>query len=214
MNGYVPDSSVRRLSAYLRQLERLSAEGKSRVSSRQLAEYMKVGESQVRRDLTLFGQFGRPGVGYDVGELLDKLRDILGTHQPWKVVVVGAGELSHALLPYPGFPQRGFELVAAFDVDPKKIGKKIGRTPVHHLDELESVIATCGARLAILAVPADVARDVAQRLVAAGVEGILNFAPASLDLPEGVSLNHVDLAAQLEHLSFEVSHTRPTPAKK
>ena len=208
MDGYIPDSSIRRLSAYLRQLERLSSEGTNCVSSRQFAEFMKVGESQVRRDLTLFGQFGRPGVGYDVGDLIGKLRDILGTHERWPVVVIGAGELSHALLPYPGFPIRGFELVAAFDVDPKKVNRKIGGTPVYHMDKLEEILAECGARLAIVAVPSSAAQGVADRLVRAGIEGILNFAPTSLDVPPGTSVNQVDLAAHLERLSFDVSHLR------
>ena len=206
MNDNVPDPSVRRLSAYLRQLELLVTMGVESVSSRQLAEYMKVGAAQVRRDLTLFGQFGRPGVGYDVTDLIDRLRDILGTTQRWKVIVLGAGELSHALLRYPGFAARGFELVAAFDNDPKKVGTRIGDVPVHHIDELESVISQCGARLAVLAVPAEASQDLADRLGRAGIAGILNFAPPGLETCPGIFVSQVDITAHLEQLSFKASN--------
>jgi len=168
MDENIPDSSVRRLSAYLRQLERLTAAGAERVSSRQLARRMKVGDA---------------------------------------MVVLGAGELGRALLRYPGFAERGFELVAAFDIDPAKAGTKVGPTPVHHLDDLEKVLAECGARLAILAVPPDAAHDLAARLAQAGIEGILNFATAGLETPPGIHVNHVDITAHLEQLSFRTSRT-------
>lgn len=205
MSENVPDSSVRRLSAYLRQLEHLSATGVKSVSSRQLAERLEVGAAQVRRDLALFGQFGHPGIGYGVTELIDRLRRILGTHKRWKVVVVGAGELSHALLRYPGFPSRGFDLVAAFDTDPKKVGTKIGGVSIRHVDELSSFVAESGVRLAILAVPADAAQAAAELLADAGITGILNFATASLEAPPGVHISQVDITAHLEKLSFQVT---------
>ena len=208
LNDTIPDPSVRRLSAYLRQLEHLSVAGVERVSSRKLAKYIKGGDAQVRRDLALFGQFGRRGVGYEVNDLIDRLRTILGTNKPWKVVVIGAGELSHALLRYPGFSQHGFELVAAFDNDRRKIGARIGSVTVRHIDELESAVAKSGVRLAILAVPAPVAQEIANRLGAAGIEGIMNFAPISLEAPPNVHVNQVDLTAHLEQLSFLVSHSR------
>lgn len=202
----IPDPSLRRLSAYLRQLEQLAGRGVKSVSSRQLAEYMKVGDAQVRRDLTLFGQFGRPGVGYDVLDLISRLRNIMGTNNRWKVVVVGAGELSHALLRYPGFAERGFELVAAFDIDPRKVGTKIGATTTCSMDDLEKVVRQCGARLAILAVPAEAAQEAANRLVRAGIEGIMNFATPGLETPPGVHVSSVDITAHLEELSFQVSN--------
>jgi len=205
----IPDPSVRRLSAYLRQLEQLATRGVESVSSRQLAEYMKVGDAQVRRDLTLFGQFGRPGVGYDVSDLINTLRIILGTQRQWPVVVVGAGELSHALLRYPGFSERGFDLVAAFDTDEKKVGTMIGGVPVYAMDDLESVIDRFGARLAILAVPAKAAQEVANRLTAAGIEGIMNFSTAGLDTPPDTHVDSVDITSHLEQLSFRVSSNRP-----
>jgi len=205
----VPDSSVRRLSAYLRQLERLVADGAKSVSSQQLAECMKVGAAQVRRDIALFGQFGRRGVGYDPADLINQIRRILGTAASWNVVVMGAGPLSHALLRYPGFSQRGFQIVAAFDIDPGKIDQTVGDIPVRRMEDLESVVAEFGVRLAILAVPPEAAQDAADRLAAAGIEGILNFATTGLDAPPSVYTNQVDITAGLEQLSFQVSNNRP-----
>lgn len=209
MNDHIPDPSVRRLSAYLRQLECLAGEGVECVSSRQLAEFIKAGESQVRRDLTLFGQFGRPGVGYVVAELIEQLQKILRTNVRWNVIVVGAGKLSHALLRYRGFAQCGFDLVAVFDTDPRKVGTKVGKARVLHLDDLEDVVAKSAAKLAILAVPDEAAQDVTGRLAAVGIEGILNFATARLETPPGVHIRQVDLTSGLEQLSFQVGNHRP-----
>ncbi|MFO7899329.1 MAG: redox-sensing transcriptional repressor Rex [Planctomycetota bacterium] len=209
LNENIPDSAVRRLSAYLRQLEHLAREGVERVSSQQLASYMKVGAAQVRRDLTLFGQFGRRGVGYEVVDLIEQLRRILGTHVPWNVVVVGAGALSSALARYDGLGRRGFHIVAAFDVDPDKVGDRLGEVEVRAMNELEAQITLHEVRLAILAVPEDAAQAAADRLVEAGIEGILNFAPARLEIPPHVYVNHVDITANLEQLSFQVSNNRP-----
>jgi redox-sensing transcriptional repressor len=208
-----PDSSVRRLSAYLRQLELLSAAGVTRVSSRQLAERMKVGGAQVRRDLALFGQFGMRGVGYGVEEMIANLRDILGTERRWKTAVVGAGPLGLALLRYGDFPQRGFELVAAFDVDPAKIGMNVGTVEVFPMQRLEEVIARKEVKLAILAVPAAVAQQTADRLVAGGIEGIMNFATTALQAPANVHVSQVDITAQLEQLTFQISHDRDDRAE-
>jgi redox-sensing transcriptional repressor len=208
LNENVPDSSVRRLSAYLRHLEHLATEGVSQVSSQQLAEHMKVGAAQVRRDLALFGQFGRRGVGYDVGDLVGQLRAILGTQTTWNVVVVGAGPLSHALMRYPGFAQRGFHIVAAFDVDPKKTGKRIGGVPVHPISRIKSIVAKHDVRLAVLAVPDEAAQEAVEQLAEAGVEGILNFATVGIEGPPDVYINQVDITANLEQLSFLVSNNR------
>jgi len=205
----VPDSAVRRLSVYLRQLEQLAAADVECVSSQQLAEYMKVGAAQVRRDLTLFGQFGRRGIGYDVNDLIEQLRMILGTQTTWNMIVVGAGPLSRALLRYPGFARRGFNIVAAFDIDPKKIGRRIGDVRVYHIDKLKSIVARYDVRLAILAMPDEAAQENAARLTEAGVEGILNFATTGVETPPGVYINQVDITANLEQLSFLVSNNRP-----
>ncbi len=209
LNVNVPDSSVRRLSAYLRKLEHLAAESVEHVSSTQLAEYMNVGAAQVRRDLTLFGQFGRRGVGYDVADLIQQLRRILGTHVPWNLIVIGAGELSRALIRYRGFAERGFRVVAAFDIDPRKTGKNVGGVPILPMDQLPQVIEQHAVRLAVLAVPEAAAQQTADRLAEAGIEGILNFASMKLEAPPKTFINQVDITAHLEQLSFEVSNYRP-----
>ena len=185
----------------------LATEGVSHVSSRQLAECMKVGDAQVRRDLTLFGQFGRPGVGYDVATLIERVQHILGTSQRWKVIVVGAGQLGHALLGYPGFTQRGFDIVAAFDADDGKVGTQIGDVPVRSMDDLESVVKEAGVVLAMLAVPAEAAQGAADCLAAAGIRGIVNFASARVEVPSDIRVNAVDITAHLEQLSFQVTNT-------
>ncbi len=205
MESGVPDSSVRRLSAYLRHLELLSEAGVEHVSSRQLAEHIKVGPAQVRRDLALFGQFGMPGRGYAVGELVERLRDILGTREGWKVLVVGVGDLGTALLRYAAFAQRGFDMAAALDVDPAMIGKRIGGVTVESMANLKRIVKESGARLAILAVPADAAQETTDRLGEVGIEGILNFSHVGLEAPPGVHVIYADVTANLEQLSFMVS---------
>ena len=159
----------------------------------------------MRKDLAYFGQFGHPGIGYRVEDLIAQVRKILGTDKTWNVLLVGAGNLGRALMAYKGFEKKGFRLSAVFDADPSKIGKKQGPFPIQGLAELASTIQQKNIRLAIIAVPADHAQDVADQLVAANLRGLLNFAPVSLSVPPHVALNAVDLAVQLEQLSFQVS---------
>ena len=201
----IPIPSLRRLSAYLRQLEVLSGNEVSHVSSRQLAKYSRVGDATIRRDLALFGKFGRRGVGYEVDDLIDTLHVILGTQRCWGVVLLGAGALGRALMQYSGFAQRGFKILAAFDTDPDKTGTTVGDIKIHSLDELESVINITAARIAILATPSQHAQQITTRLTAAGIEGILNFATASLDVPPETYVTYVDITAHLEELTFQVS---------
>lgn len=200
-----PDRVVRRLSLYLRQLEHLAERGIDKVSSSQLAGSLQVSAAQVRKDLAHFGQFGRPGVGYRVRPLIDELRRILGTDKTWNVIVVGAGNLGSALLQYKGFLKRGFRFVAAFDVARGKIGRHIGNVRVRHMGELARIVRRHRVKLAILAVPADAAQRVAERLCKAGIKGILNFAPATLAAPPDVAVGPIDLAASLEQMSFAVA---------
>jgi redox-sensing transcriptional repressor len=201
----IPNPAVRRLSLYLRQLEAFKRKDRRTISSKQLGESLNLTDAQVRKDLAYFGQFGHPGIGYRVDELIAKVKQILGTDKTWNVLIVGAGNLGRALMAYRGFDAKGFRLVAVFDNDPTKTGKKQGNFTVQSLAELPETIRRQNIRLAILAVPADVAQEVADQLVAAGIRGLLNFAPVSLSVPQDVALNAVDLAVQLEQISFQVS---------
>ena len=200
----VPDPAVRRLSLYLRALTELAAEGVENVSSRRLAETLHLTGAQVRKDLGYFGQFGRPGVGYRVRALVAQIRRILGTDKTWNVVVVGVGDLGRALLRYKGFRKRGFHVVAGFDVASGKVGRNVGGVPIVHMDEMPAVVREQGVRLAVVTVPAEAAQQVADRLAAAGVRGILNFAPTTVAAPAGASVGLVDIASHLEQLSFQV----------
>lgn len=201
----IPTPAVHRLSFYLRQLEAFAREERHTISSRQLGEALGYTDAQVRKDLAYFGQFGHPGIGYRVEELIGQLRKILGTDKVWNVLLVGAGNLGRALMAYRGFLRKGFQLVAVFDADPSKQGQAFGELTIQTMDRLESVVAGESVRLAIMAVPVDAAQGVADTLVAAGVRGILNFAPVSLSVPAHVSVQSVDLAVQLEQLSFKMS---------
>ncbi len=201
----IPNPAVRRLSLYLRQLEAFARKDRRTISSKQLGESLGLTDAQVRKDLAYFGQFGHPGIGYRVEDLIAQVRKILGTDKTWNVLLVGAGNLGRALMAYKGFEKKGFRLSAVFDADPSKIGKKHGPFPIQGLAELASTIQQKNIRLAIIAVPADHAQDVADQLVAAGLRGILNFAPVSITVPGEVALTAVDLAVQLEQLSFQVN---------
>ncbi len=201
----VPNPAVRRLSLYLRQLESFKRKDRRTISSKQLGESLGLTDAQVRKDFAYFGQFGHPGIGYRVDDLIGQVKKILGTDKTWNVLLVGAGNLGRALMAYRGFDQKGFKLVAVFDIDPAKVGKKHGPFVIQPLEQLAETVAKQNIRLAILAVPADSGQEVAEQLVAAGVRGLLNFAPVSITVPESVALNAVDLAVQLEQLSFQVS---------
>lgn len=201
----IPNPAVRRLSLYLRQLEIYSQLGQHAVSSRTLGQSLNITDAQVRKDLGYFGQFGHPGVGYNVEELIAQLRTILGTDKVWNVVVIGAGNLGRALLQYKGFVNKGFRLVAAFDDDPKKVGQPIGGVIVRPMSNIEAVVDEFAVKLAILAVPAEAAPEVCARLAQAGVMGVLNFAPVALPPRPGMAQSSVDLAVQLEQLSFQVN---------
>lgn len=201
----IPNPAVRRLSLYLRQLESFHRNNRGTVSSKQLGESLGLTDAQVRKDLAYFGQFGHPGIGYRVDDLIARLRHILGTDKTWNVLLIGAGNLGRALLAYRGFDAKGFRLVAVFDNDASKIGKKFGPFSVQPLAELEATVKEKSIRLAMIAVPADVAQSVADQLIEGGVRGLLNFAPVSLTVPGDIALNSVDLAVSLEQLSFQVN---------
>lgn len=200
----IPKAVAGRLSLYLRELQHLVARGVATISSGELAEVLSLTGAQVRKDLAHFGHFGHPGIGYRCEDLIAAIRKILGTDQTWPVVLVGVGNLGRALLGYKGFRQQGFHIVAALDLDRSKAGTLVEQVPIHHLDELSDIIHSENIRLAMIAVPATAAQPVADRLVEAGVVGVVNFAPVTLSLPDGVSLVGVDLAIELEQISFSV----------
>jgi redox-sensing transcriptional repressor len=201
----VPKVVVSRLSLYLRELQRLEAAGQATISSSQLGTLLGFSDAQVRKDLGFFGQFGYPGVGYRCDELIRAMRDILGTNQPWSVAMVGAGNLGQALLGYRGFGRQNFTIVAAFDADPAKVGQVVQGLTIQPVEALAETIRTQGIRLGMIVVPAERAQEAADLLVAAGVEGIVNFAPVTLTLPPHVQNVGVDLAIELEQLSFAVT---------
>ena len=205
MTRRIPESTVRRLSHYLRSLEGFEREGGGTVSSEELAARGQTTAAQVRKDLSHFGSFGKRGLGYQVDELRVRLRQILGIDRSWRVALVGAGRIGLALFEYPAFESRGYECVAIFDADPEKIGQPCGDLVIRRPDELESVIQELGVELVILAVPADAAQEIAGRAVAAGIKGILNFAPIRLNVPLTVPVEDVNVVMELEALSFAIT---------
>jgi redox-sensing transcriptional repressor len=202
----IPRKTVYRLSLYLRCLQRLKDNGIRTVSSETLAKVASVKSTQLRKDLTYFGQFGTRGLGYDVEQLSRLITDLLGTNSLQPVILVGVGNLGSALLAYRGFEKEGFEIVAAFDVD---ASRKRGKGPpqsVLGLEQLPELVRERNVRMAILTVPATVAQEVANLLVRSGITGILNFAPLVLEVPEDVMVNNVNLAIELENLSYFVQN--------
>ena len=202
----ISDSTVRRLSHYLRALEGLQDEGGETVSSEELARRGHTTAAQVRKDLSHFGSFGKRGLGYNVDELRDRLRAILGVDRVWRVLLVGAGRIGSALYAYPNFRARGYDCVAIVDVDPAKVGTRWGDIVIRRVEELEQVVKEMDVDLVILAVPASAAQEVAERAVSAGVRGVLNFAPVQIKVPDGVPVEDVNLVMELEALSFKITH--------
>ena len=207
----IPKVVVSRLSLYLRELQRLDTAGQQTISSSQLGTLLGFSDAQVRKDLGFFGQFGYPGVGYRCDELIRAIRDIMGTNLAWSVAMVGVGNLGQALLGYRGFGRQNFAIAAAFDADPAKVGQVIQGIRIQPLDELSATVRDKGIRLGMIVVPADRAQEAADRLVAAGIEGIVNFAPVTLTLPVHVQNVGVDLAIELEQLSFAVCNKLAKP---
>jgi len=198
----IPRKTIYRLSIYSRCLARLRDNGIGTVSSEALAKAAGVKPTQLRKDLACFGTFGTRGLGYDVAELSKKIADELGTSRLQPVILVGAGHLGLALLSYRGFEKEGFEIVAAFDSEPARKREKEIKQPIYGTDELPQFVKKQNVKMAILTVPADTAQDVANRLVQAGITGILNFSPIVLSVPEKLMVNNVNLAIELENLSY------------
>ena len=198
----VPDATVARLPVYLRALHALAESGRTTVSSEALADAAGVGSAKLRKDLSHLGSYGTRGVGYDVDELVFQISRALGLGQRWAVVLVGVGNLGRALAGYGGFDDRGFTVVGLLDADPARVGERIGELEVRPVDELDELVRSTGASIGVIATPAAAAQDVCDRLVAAGVTSVLNFAPALLQVPAGVDVRKVDLSNELQILSF------------
>ncbi|HXE58592.1 MAG TPA: redox-sensing transcriptional repressor Rex [Gemmatimonadales bacterium] len=202
----IADSTVRRLSLYLRFLEEFEEQGIETVSSEALAARGGTTSAQVRKDLSFFGSFGKRGLGYSVPELAGRLREILGLKRRYRVALIGAGKIGSALIQYRGFRQRGFDIVVIFDNDPAKIGRRWDGLVVRDIAELEQVLAREPVEIAVLVTPAEAAQGVADRLVRLGVKAILNFAPIQLSVPPDVEVKTVNLALELETLSFALAN--------
>ena len=198
----IADSTVRRLSLYLRFLEEFEEQGVDTVSSEALATRGGTTSAQVRKDLSFFGSFGKRGLGYSVNELASRLRDILGLGKTYRVAVVGAGNIGVALVHFHGFERHGFHVVSLYDTDPKKIGKKRGSLVVRDQREIEDDVARESIDMAILVTPASAAQDLVERLVKLGVKAFLNFAPVQLRVGDDVVVKNVSLALELEALSY------------
>lgn len=202
----IADSTVRRLSLYLRFLEEFEHQGQATVSSEALATRGGTTSAQVRKDLSFFGSFGKRGLGYPVPDLARRLREILGLSRRYRLAVVGAGKIGAALVLYRGFRQRGFEIVAIYDSDPAKVGRSFDGLTVRPVSRLEADLAAEPVDMGVIVVPGDQAQEVADQLVRCGVKALLNFAPAPLSVPDDVALKNVNLALELEALSFALAN--------
>ena len=198
----VPAASVARLPLYLRCLEELRADGVSTVSSSRLAELAGVNAAKLRKDLSHLGSYGTRGVGYEVPNLMNQIQLELGLDEQSPVIVVGLGNLGQALAKHGGFGDRGFPIVALFDVQPDVVGLRIGNKIVSHFDDVRAIVQQHGARTAIVATPADAAQSVTDQVVAAGITSVLNFAPTVVQVEDGIALRQVDLALELQILSY------------
>jgi redox-sensing transcriptional repressor len=198
----LPEATVSRLPEYLRALHHLAEAGRDTVSSEGLASAAGVNSAKLRKDLSHLGSYGTRGVGYDISLLIQQIEQVLGLHHRRAVALVGVGNLGHALAGYAGFGTRGFKITALFDADRARVGERINGLSVWHLENLAEVVAAEEIAIAVIATPVHAAQDVADRLVAAGVTSILNFAPCVLNVPEGVDVRKVDLAIELQILSF------------
>jgi redox-sensing transcriptional repressor len=201
-NGEPRDVVVRRLPIYARTLEYLAQEGVTHVSSNELGERIGISAAQIRRDLAYFGDFGKQGKGYHVAFLLGQIKDILRLQSDWNMAIVGMGDLGRALVHYEGFAQGGFCVRALFDHNRQKVGQQVGNLTIHHIDDLPRMVADAAIRVAVLAVPPRAAQEVADRLIAAGVRAILNYAPTVVKVPGHVRIRHIDPVVALQSMTY------------
>ena len=198
----IPDIVIGRLPLYLRALRRLQQEEKSVTSSHELGRRLDISSAQIRKDLSHFGGFGKQGTGYQIEYLIDQLQEVLQVNQEWMVAVVGAGNLGIAISHYRGFQDRGFRIAHVFDVSPQKIGRRVGEFVVQPVSAIREIIRSEGIKIAMLAVPAEEAQSVADLLVEAGVQAILNYAPINIIVPANVQIQYIDPVTHLQHMTF------------
>lgn len=200
----IPDIIISRLPIYLRALQHMQAQGKTTTSSQELGEQVGVSAAQIRKDLSQFGEFGKQGTGYDIRFLIERLREILKVDRVWETVIVGMGDMGHALARYQGFKDRGFRVAMVFDNDPAKIGQAVGPYVIRDAAEMSAAVRQAGIKVAMLCVPAAAAQEVANLLVEAGVRAILNYAPISLSVPAGVRVQYLDPSIGLQRMTYYI----------
>ena len=198
----IPDIVIGRLPVYLRALQHMKQEGRQVTSSQELGERLGISAAQIRKDLSQFGEFGKQGTGYNIDFLSEQLQGILKMGKSWDVAVVGAGDIGNALANYQGFSERGFSVKMIFDNNPAKIGSTLGRFTVKDSASLVGEISQAGIKIAMLSVPANHAQDVADKLVEAGVQAILNYAPVNLTVPAGIRVQYIDPVVHLQRMTF------------
>lgn len=198
----IPDIIVGRLPVYLRALQRMADAGMQTTSSQELGEHVGISAAQIRKDISQFGEFGKQGTGYNIGYLMDKLREILQVNRIWDVALIGAGDMGHALARYQGFADRGFHITMVFDSDKSKVGQKVGEFVVRDTDTMVMDIGEAKVRIAMLVIPATAAQEAADKLVQAGVKAILNYAPVSLNVPEDVRVQYIDPSTHLQRMTY------------
>lgn len=200
--SFIPDIVVGRLPVYLRALQRMAEEGRRVTSSQELGEKLGISAAQIRKDLSQFGGFGKQGTGYDISYLVQNLCEILKVDRVWDVAVVGAGDIGSAIARYQGFADRGFRVTMVFDADPEKIGMKVGPYTVADAGRMVATIQQAGVKIAMIAVPAAQAQSVADELVKAGIQAILNYAPLNINVPDGVWVQHTDPVTHLQRMTY------------
>ena len=198
----IPDIVVGRLPIYLRALQHMAQSGRQVTSSQELGERLGISAAQIRKDLSQFGEFGKQGTGYEIDFLIENLDQILKVDRVWDIAVVGAGDIGSAVARYQGFADRGFRVTMIFDNNPKIVGKKIGQFTIYDSATLADTIQDAGVKIAMIAVPAVQAQEVADQLVEAGIKAILNYAPLSINVPEEVRVQHTDPVTHLQHMTY------------
>lgn len=201
----VPDIVVARLPLYLRALAAMQNNGKAFTSSQEMATWLGISSAQIRKDLSHFGEFGKQGTGYSIEGLQEKLRQILNIQREWPIIIIGAGHIGNAVANYSGFAHRGFRVCAVFDADPRKVGSLVGEHIVQHFDEMPKAVQQNRVQLAMIAVPAHAAQQVADKCVQAGITAILNYAPINLSVPETVRVQNIDPVLHLQHMTYYLS---------